>query len=423
MAMDRSRNKKEGFAPAHDVVYADNNASTPVFPQAIQAMTQAYASCYANPSSIHAAGKHARRKIEDQRLALAALVGANPSEITFTSGATESNNMAIRGVMASRLFARPDASAVSSTAPAAQSRYRIVTTPVEHASVYETAASVAGAEVVQVRVDAYGRIDEAHFDELLADGSVGLVAIIMGNNEIGTLQDVHALGLKCRAASVHLHCDMTQVFGKYRIDLRALGVDSATMSAHKFHGPKGVGALYVRSGADVDNVCITGGTQEKSRRGGTENVGGICGMVVALQRCMVLLALNKEAEVRAMRDWTAKTLRAALPELVVNGHPRHALYNTLSVCLPSVNSRQLIPELDAMQVYVNVGCACSRGEGSATLKALGLDERHVNGSLRISYGFMNSMDDCKKLCAAMIHAVHEVSNRTATSNMTATAKK
>ena len=450
-------------------VYADNNATTPMFEEAIDAMVEAHRTCFANPSSIYSKGKASSEALERSREIIAACIGAKPEELYFTSGATESNNLAIRGVM--RVAMAPTFCALNegdddtlkvltSAAEAVAEdsakgtgrkedsgpgkdegnehnevqlmatmlklaaardrkarraegcRRAIVTTPVEHASVYETVATVdADVTVLKVEVDRRGKVDAEHFARLVRRPDVAMACIIVANNEIGTVQDVKRLAKLCRENDVHLHCDMTQTFGKMSVDMERLGVDSATMSAHKFHGPKGVGALYVRQGCWIANTCMTGGTQEGALRAGTENVAGVCGMATALQKCETLRALGRDREVREMRDKVMRSLMKRIPDLVINGDPEGGLYNTLSVCIPGVNSRALIPLLDRRKVYVNTGCACSKGQGSKTLKALGLDEEHLNGSLRISLGFLTTERECRKLCWAMSEALQELLSR------------
>lgn len=438
-------------------VYADNNATTQMFRESAEAVVRAQSLYYANPSSIHAAGKRSADALERSRDTIANLIGARPQEIYFTSGATESNNIAIRGLMrvkvapafcallsegrgspraeddhddhdddnATKTIAKDSGhserhknrKARELTVKAAEAdrrgrrkrlvRSKIVTTPIEHASVYETVTSVdPGIEVLTVHVDRSGKIDDSHFASLVKDPKVAMACVIMANNEIGTIQDVTRLARVCHRHGVHFHCDMTQVFGKMRVRVDALGVDSATMSAHKFHGPKGVGCLFVKEGIWIDNPCMTGGSQEGAVRAGTENIAGVCGMAVALARCDELLALGRDREVRLMRDNVLRSMQENIPGLVVNGAADNGgLYNTISVCIPGVNSRALIPLMDAVGVYVNTGCACSKGQGSATLRALGLTEKYINGSLRISLSFLTTEEQCRKLCAALYKAL------------------
>jgi len=423
------------------VVYADNNASTPVFPEALRDATDAYRACYANPSSIHSVGRTCNKLLERNRQEMASMLGAQAGEIVFTGGATESNNIAIRGVMKAEWDRRLAATSFAEKNVVKQKKEDededededeeetskgdegdeeadgadytvvelpgIILTPIEHASVYETVESLKDrANVSYVRVDPTGRIDIRHFEELARRSDTVLACVIMGNNEIGTVQDVRALSHICKRNRVHLHCDMTQIVGRYVVNLHDLGVDTATMSAHKFHGPKGVGALYVRRGTRVTNFSTTGGSQELSYRGGTENIGGICGMVSALEHCHYLLALGGADEVRSMRDFVRKAIVKEVPDALLNGHPTDSMYNTLSLCVP-LNSRAIVKTLDEAKVYVNVGCACSKGADSKTLMAIGRTPAQVNGSLRISLSYLNTMHECQRLVSELLRAIKE----------------
>lgn len=198
---------------------------------------------------------------------------------------------------------------------------------------------------------------------------------------------------------------MTQIMGKYRLNFHEVGCDTATFSAHKFHGPKGVGVLYIRDGVDF-TTCITGGGQEMARRAGTENLAGIHGTVVALEQCMHELAQGSDDRVRRCRDDVQARLEHALGSRIrVNGHATNRLYNTLSVCIDGVNSRDVIKLLDDRNIYVNSGCACSKGKPSITLSAIGIDNTAQSGSFRISFGFMNHASDATRVADAILQSV------------------
>lgn len=392
------------------VVYADNNASTPPFPEALDAAHVASAKYYANASSIHGAGRESRAVIEEQRKKVAALVGVEPCEIVFTSGATESNNIIIRSVTRFLEVDHPKGSTTDhkKVKDGSSPLMKIVTTPIEHASIMQTIESMSDTIKADITpVDRYGKVNLEHFEKLLEGGGIIMACIIIANNEIGTIQDVVALSALCRKHRVHLHCDMTQMFGKYAMNLTEMRIDSATMSAHKFHGPKGVGALYVRNGVAMTNACMTGGGQEDTRRGGTENIGGVCGMATALSMCMAMLHGGKATEIREMRDYIRTEIKRHIPGVTENGHPTDSMYNTLSLSLP-VNTRKLIPVLDKERIYANVGCACSQGKGSKTLQAIGLTPAQSQGSLRISLGFMNTREDCVRLVDAIVRGTRKL---------------
>ena len=427
LATKKSMSRPPATAATSSIVYADNNASTRPFPEALTASHLASDRYFANASSIHAAGRQSREVIDMYRHAIAGMIGAESCELIFTSGATESNNLVIRSLVKHELERRRTESSGNEGRERDRggeremdmerdrerktegrqddrrpgdrsSRIRIVTTPIEHASIIQTLDSLsADVDVDIVPVDRTGRIDTDAFWTLVRRPGVAMACIILANNEIGTIQDVAALSAACKKARVHLHCDMTQMFGKYEVNMSELGVDSATMSSHKFHGPKGIGALYLRKGVAMSNACMTGGGQEHAHRGGTENIGGVCGMAVALGMCMTLLKKgDAQRRIFEMREYIRRQLVQRVPGVIVHGPRQNVLYNTLSVSLP-VDSRRLVELLDADDVYVSVGCACSKGKGSQTLKAIGLGEKERRGSLRISLGFFNVPEDCDRI--------------------------
>lgn len=400
------------------VYYADCNATTPVFVQSTAAMISAAKTAYANPSSIHDLGKQAKAVLELQRTDMAKMLACKPSELFFTGGATESNNAIIHHVVQCSVTSASNRRNKSGA-------FNIITTPIEHASVSEALDACRdtikkeknGKVRVNVRtckVDDKGRIDFRHYDSLIDDDTL-MSCIILGNNEIGVLQDaralrdIHRTGKKARR--VHLHLDMTQVVGRYKVDLAQTGAHSATMSAHKFHGPKGVGCLFVSSLSPLADFAphplLKGGHQERGRRGGTENVPGVCGMAAALKRCYDLLEKGEAERVRRMRDEVWHVLKRHIPELIVHGDPGHttlSMYNTLCVSVP-VNSRELVQRLGERRVYLGTGCACASGGASAVLKALGQDEDAINGSLRISFGFMNQSDEARYVAQSVVDTV------------------
>lgn len=404
-----------GRAGAGAGVYADNNASTPPFPEVVAAVARVAAAHYANPGSIHAAGQRAKAVLDASRARAAQLLGAMPCEVVFTSGATESNNMAIRGAhrlweAATHARAADSDGSGSSSDEVAQGerarRFRALATPLEHASVYETLRALPDAEVGTLAVDGAGRVDVAALRAALAGADVALVCVVAAHNEVGTLQDVPAIAAACRAAGARLHLDLTQLVGRYDVDLSATGAHTATCSAHKFHGPRGVGVLYVRDGVRL-GACVTGGAQEMALRAGTENVPGIAGMVAALERCARLRAEGAQGRVRALRDHVLRRLLAeGPPGLRVNGHPESGgLYNTLSVCVPGIDARAVIARLNARGIYINAGCACSRGAPSHALVALGVPRALLPGTLRISFGYLNARSDGRAVADALLEAL------------------
>src|SRR4051812_1902544 len=273
-----------------DIVYLDNNATTKPAPEVVEAMVPFLSETYGNPSSVHRFGQRARQAIDEARGKLAGLVNCNESELIFTGGGTEGINTAIRGILASR-------------AP----RKRIVTSSVEHSATRELCQQLAraGNEVIEVPVDIGGALDLDRLKSVVGD-QTALVSIMWANNETGVLFPVDQIASICKAARVPFHCDAVQAVGKIPTDFRAAGVDAASVAAHKFHGPKGVGALYLRRGVRC-GALLVGGPQERGRRGGTENVPGIVGMGVAAELARSAIG-EMTSRVAALRDRLETTI-------------------------------------------------------------------------------------------------------------------
>jgi cysteine desulfurase len=373
-------------------IYLDNNGTTKIYNESLELMEYIYKHYYGNPSGIYKLGSQSKKLLEISRNRLAKMLKCEPSEIFFTCGATESNNIAIRGIYAKHR----------------DNGNHIVTSSIEHPSVCETVKSLHDAKVTFLPVDKYGRIDLLELENAIRQDTV-LVTIIMGNNEIGTIQDIKGISQICTRKKVHFHCDMTQIIGKYSVNMHDLGIDSATGSGHKFHSPKATGFLYLKDGSACES-CMTGGHQEKSIRSGTENIPGIVAMTYSLYICYSLLNKGAEKQIKEMRDYMQITLVHNIPNCIVNGSPEHQMYNTLSMCLP-VNSRKLINMLDKNNIAINTGSACSKGKTSSVLDAIGLTPKQQEGSIRISLGFLNTMDDCKTAVQYIIHYYNILANK------------
>ncbi len=353
--------------------YLDNNATTQPLPQVVAAVAEAMSSAWGNPSSVHRAGIEARRRVELARESVCALVGAQERELVFTSGGTEGANLAIAGSLA----AQPD-------------RRVVVTMRTEHSAVREACEALAArgaAEVVWLGCDAAGCADLAQLEALLrARGDqLALVSVMWANNETGLLQPVEAIGAACRAQGVRFHCDATQWVGRIPADFGALPFDLASFAAHKFHGPKGVGALFVRRGVRVLPEVI-GGPQERGRRGGTENVPGIAGMAAAAEAARTWLATDERERLRALRDAFEASICSAVPDAVVHGARAPRLWNTTNIGFPHLEAEAILLLLSERGVAASAGAACSSGslDPSPVLLAMGVPEALAHGSVRFS---------------------------------------
>ena len=349
-----------------DVTYLDNNATTRPDPAVVEAMLPYLGEWYGNPSSVHRFGQLARKGVDEARGLVAGLIGCAESEITFTGGGTEAINAAIRGVAAVR-------------AP----RKKIVTSAVEHSATRELCREMAkeGFTVVEVPVDRGGALDLARLEAEL-DDETALVSILWANNETGVIFPVQRVAELCRARRIPFHCDGVQAVGKLPVNAKEMGADLMSIAAHKFHGPKGVGALYVRKGQRFRPLVI-GGPQETGRRGGTENVPGIVGMGKAAE--LAAMHLGEIARVAALRDrLEGEILR--IPHSAVNGDRAHRLPNTTNIGFERLEAEAILLLLSEQGVCASAGAACSSGslEPSHVLRAMGIDERVAHGAIRFS---------------------------------------
>ena len=351
-------------------VYLDHAATTPVDPRVLQAMMPFFTEHAGNASSMHAAGQEARHAVDRARAEVAAAVGAQRAEVVFTSGATESDNLAVLGV-----------------ALASQNRGRhIVTSAIEHHAVLEACHFLEGQgyAVTRVPVDARGVVDPDEVRRVLRPDTV-LVSVMAANNEIGTLQPVAEIGRLTRERQIPFHSDATQMVGAMRVDVDELGVDLLSMSAHKRYGPKGVGALYVRAGVPLMSMQ-RGGSHERGRRGGTENVPGIVGLGAAV-RVAVLEMTEEHRSVTALRDRLMREA-LALPGAHLNGDPARRLANNVNLSFDGTDSQSLVMGLDLHGVAASAGSACSSGsmEPSHVLLALGLPPQRAASAVRLTLG-------------------------------------
>lgn len=352
-------------------VYLDYNATTPVDRDVLEAMLPYFAENYGNASSIHSAGQQARGAVDRARESVAALIGAKPAEIVFTSGGTEADNLAIFGAIA------------ASTAP----RKHIITTAIEHHAVLNACQALErqGIDVSYVVTGPGGVVDPKEIRRAIRPETL-LISVMHANNELGTVQPIEEIGRIAAEADIYFHCDAVQSAGKLPMDLNRSGVDLLSLSAHKIYGPKGVGALYVRSGTPLEPQFY-GGHHERDRRPGTENVAGIVGFGKAAELSRERLA-EDAVRIGGMRNRLEKTILDRVPGARVNGDASRRVPNTTNLTIPGAGGEALLIALDLQGVACSTGAACSSGavEPSHVLLAIGLSQEDARSSLRFSLG-------------------------------------
>ena len=368
-------------------IYLDHNATTPVAPPVADAMTSALRTVFGNPSSVHAYGQEAKTALDEARAAVARLIGAEPTEIVFTSGGSESTNLAIRGV----------AEAVGDSP-----RRHLVASAIEHEAVLRTLKALdrRGRPTTLVGVDERGVVTVERLAEALTD-ETALVSIMHANNEIGTIQPIAELAALARARGALMHTDAVQSVGKIPVDVRSLGVDLLSLSGHKFNGPKGAGVLWIRRGTRL-HAQMTGGRQERNRRAGTENLPAIVGLGAAARR---LLEAREAAApgVTPLRDRLEAGILAGVPGTAVNGDSKARVGNTSNVSFHGVEAESLLIALDLAGIAVSTGSACSSGtlEPSHVLRAMGFSPHRTQNSIRFSLGLGNTAADVDRVVAVL----------------------
>lgn len=364
-------------------VYMDHSATTPVREEVFAAMQPYFMDFYGNASSIHGVGRRAGVALSQARRTIAELIGAKPSEIIFTSGGTEGDNAAVRGLALARR--------------AATGANRIVTSPVEHKAVLYTAQDLAehfGFELTLLPVDSNGLIAVDDFVAVVGDGrDVAVASVMAANNEVGTLQPVAEMGAYCRTVGVPFHTDAVQAAGKLSLNVAELQVDALSTSAHKFYGPKGVGFLYLRGGVPF-LPYMTGGSHEGSRRAGTENVPGIVGMSKAFALVEAERA-TENARLRLLRDQLIGGILEGVDGAMLTGAPTQRLDNHASFVIRGVEAEGVLIALDLAGVAASSGSACTSGSQrpSHVLEAMGVSAQDAVGGLRLSLGHSNTPAD------------------------------
>ncbi|MDA1014303.1 MAG: cysteine desulfurase family protein [Planctomycetota bacterium] len=378
-------------------IYLDNNATTRPFPQVVEAMSEHFSAHYANPGSRHQHGRKARQALEDARETIARILGASPKEVVFTSGGTESSNLAIFG------FTRGEPGT-------------IVLTAGEHPATVESCESLAssGWSTQHLNVDADGRMLLDQYDDLPWD-RVKLVTLILAHNETGVIQDIGPLAKQCRRHGVPLHLDAVQAVGKIPVHFRELGVSTLALGAHKFHGPRGIGALLLREDCRLAPYLF-GGHQEAGRRPGTEPVALIVGMAKALEIWDADQNARRQT-ILALRDRLEAGLLEACDPAIVNGSPEHRLPNTLNIAFPGADGEALLVALDLVGVSCSLGSTCASGSAdpAPVLVAMGREPEVYKSSVRFSVGIENSpeeIDDAIRRITNVVRRLRGTSSHT-----------
>ena len=358
-------------------VYVDNNATTKVAPEVLEAMLPYFSDFYGNPSSMHFFGGQVQRKVNEAREKVADLLGADPSEIVFTSCGTESDNAAILGTLDSYPEKR-----------------HFVTSRVEHPAVGNVATYLGrkGYRITELSVDREGKLDLDELKEALADGT-GIVSIMYANNETGVVFPIEEIGQIVKEKGIPLHTDAVQTVGKIPLNLEKSTIDLLSLSGHKLHAPKGIGVLYIRKGTKFSPFLI-GGHQEKGRRGGTENVP----YIIALGKACELAKKNMKDEntrVKALRDYLEQKILEKIPNVLVNGDSNHRLPNTVSVSFEYVEGESILLMLSDLGICASSGSACTSGslEPSHVLRAMGVPFTAAHGSIRFSLSVYNTKEE------------------------------
>lgn len=356
-------------------IYLDHSATTRTDDDVAKMMLEYMTDHYGNPSSVHSFGRVARKAMEEAREKIARAIGAEPNEIIFTSGGTEADNLAIRGV-----------------AYANKKRgNHIITSTIEHHAVLDTCKSLAreGFEITYVPVDEYGIVNLENLKNAVTDKTI-LISVMHANNEVGTIQPVKEIGAVAKEKGVYFHCDTVQSVGKIPVNVNELNIDLLAMSAHKFYGPKGIGCMYMRKGVRLLPITF-GGAQERKRRPGTENVPGVAGFALALEQAVNSMEQQIPYQT-GLRDKLIKGITDKIDYVKLNGHPTQRLPNNVNVSIQYIEGESLLLSLDMKGIAASSGSACTSGslDPSHVLLAMGIPHEIAHGSLRMTLGKDNT---------------------------------
>ena len=359
-------------------IYMDHAATTPVAPEVLEAMIPYFTDFYGNASSLHSFGREAKEAIEDARRKIADLINAEPSEIYFTSGGTESDNLALKGI----------------TWRNRKLGCHILTSSIEHPAILEVCKTLAKQDfdVTYLPVTKEGLVELTSLESAIRKDTI-LISIMHANNEIGTIQPLHEIGEIAKERNIYFHSDGVQTVGKIPIDVKSLGVDALSISGHKLYGPKGIGVLYVQNGVKIESIQ-QGGGHESGLRSGTENVPGIVGLGRAAE--LAKNTMVEEAErLTSLRDRMKDFVLSRIEDSWLNGHPTKRLPNNLNFGFKYIEGESLILYLDARGIAASTGSACSSKKLNAShvLTAIGLKPEYSHGSLRLTLGRSNTLDD------------------------------
>lgn len=374
-------------------IYLDYAATTPTDPEVIKAMQPYFSEMFGNPSSIHTFGQEAKKGIEDARERLAKFLGAKPEEIIFTSGGTESNNFAVIGV-----------------AYALESKgNHIIATSVEHHAIIEPCKFLEkrGFKITLIPVDKDGLVKPEEVKKAITDKTI-LISVMHANNEIGTIQPIAEIGAIAKERGIYFHTDAVQTVGHIPVNVDTLRVDLLSLSAHKFYGPKGVGAIYLKKGTRIERF-LHGGDQERNRRASTHNTPGIVGLGKAIELCQEKMDREAEFQIR-MRDKLIKGLQEKIPHVYLNGHPTQRLPNNANISIEYIEGESMILNLDMEGIACSTGSACTSSslEPSHVLLAIGRPAEIAHGSLRFTLGRYNKESDIDYLLEVLPRVVKKL---------------
>ncbi len=364
------------------LLYFDHAATTPVKDEVLQEMLPYFTNNFGNPSSIYSIGRRSKKAVENARTKVAKAIGCQEKEIYFTSCGSESDNLAVKGVA----FANKNKG------------NHIITSKIEHPAILNTCKNLEenGFEVTYLNVDENGFIDLQELKNSIKPETI-LISIMFANNEIGTIQPIKEISKIAKDSEIIFHTDCVQAVGNVKIDVNEFGIDLLSMSAHKFYGPKGIGALYVRNGIEFTRIQ-DGGHQEKNKRAGTENVAGIVGLGKAIEIANNNLE-NYNSKLLKLRNYFIREITSKYDNVKINGDLKQRLPGNINISFPGIDAEELLLKLDNQGICASAGSACSSGstQPSHVLTAIGLSEEYATGSLRITLGEENTIDDVKFL--------------------------